>query len=73
MLRWSNDAGVSWSQAFDWENGILRGGKDCAYYESEPVRGRAFRPLGERDPDSGEWRRQPIGFQFLADSFYRTL
>lgn len=46
------------------ENGLLPTGRDCPYFDSDPVGGRAFRLLAARNPDSGVWTGQPIGFQF---------
>jgi hypothetical protein len=68
VLRWTNQAGVSWQLFPDLATGILRTGDENPYYETNPETGRAFRIVLRRDPE-GEYRPEPAGFQFQG-GFY---
>ena len=68
ILRWTNQAGVSWRLFADSVNGILRTGDENPYYETNPDEGRVFRIVLRRDAE-GECRSEPAGFQFQS-GFY---
>lgn len=63
VLRWTNQAGVSWRLFPDLENGVLRTGPENPYYESNPTTGRVFRIVLRRDAN-GDYLAEVAGFQF---------
>jgi hypothetical protein len=68
VLRWTNQAGVSWRLFADSANGILRTGEENPYYETNPDGGRFFRIVLRRNAE-GEYRPEPAGFLFQS-GFY---
>jgi len=70
ILRWTNQAGVSWRLFPDWENGVLRTGPENPYYESNPTNGRVFRLILRRNAE-GEYLPEVAGFQFQAEFYAR--
>ena len=68
VLRWRNQAGVSWRLYADAGPGLLRTGEENPYYQSNPDGGRAFRIVLKRDAD-GDYQPEAIGFQFQS-GFY---
>ena len=68
VLRWANEAGVSWRLVPGPEPGLLRTSEENPYYTSNPQGGRTFRIVLGRDVD-GEYKPTPVGFQFQS-GFY---
>ena len=68
VMRWTNQARVSWRLFPDPATGILRTGEENPYYKSNPHGGRAFRIVLRRNTE-GEYRPEPAGFQFQS-GFY---
>jgi len=68
VLRWRNQAGVSWRLFADAGPGLLRTGEENPYYQSNPDGGRTFRIILKRD-DDGDYQPEAVGFQFQG-GFY---
>jgi hypothetical protein len=67
-LRWANTAGVSWGLEPDLQNGLLRTGPDCPYYD--PPNGTEFRIVFERDA-MGDFTSRIAGFVFGGELYRR--
>jgi len=68
VLRWTNQASVSWRLFPDLATSILRTGEENPYCKTNPEGGRGFRLVLRRDAE-GEYRPEPVGFQF-QNGFY---
>jgi len=68
VMRWTNQAGVSWRLFPEPGKGILRTGEENPYYKSNPHGGRVFRIILRRDA-AGDYQPAPAGFQFQS-GFY---
>lgn len=64
-LRWTNDAGVSWSLVPDLNDGRLQTGEDC------PYPGNDFSLDAARDPESGAYQSTLTGFWFTGEHYVR--
>ncbi|HJN14007.1 MAG TPA: hypothetical protein QGH10_00875 [Armatimonadota bacterium] len=71
ILRWTNEAGASWTLTPDLENGVLNTGEENPYYEDNPATGRTFRIVLQRDED-GEYMPELAGFQFQWGYYARV-
>jgi len=68
LLRWENEAGVSWQLTPDLEHGVLVTGPDDPYRDTGDGR---FRVVLARD-DDGRWRPEVVGFRFGGGLYLRV-
>jgi len=70
VLRWRNDAGVSWKLYPELRKGILRTGVKNPYFKGNPTSGRTFRIILQRDA-SGNYTPTLVGFSFQSTLYRR--
>lgn len=70
VLRWRNEAGVSWNLYPDLRHGVLHTGKKNPYYKQNPEKGRSFRIVLQRNA-SGAFTSTILGFRFQSTLYRR--